>query len=181
MNTKAQPKGIALLRRCLDAIYLSSGFVAAFFLILILLLIVLQMVARWVGMIVPGATEYAGYCMAAASFFAFAYALNNGSHIRVNLLLGIMGRYRRLGEIWCFAIAAALAIYWARYAIKTVLWSRILNDVSQGQDATPLWIPQMSMAIGSVIFAVALVDNLVSVVFAGTHSAHAEEVEDRSE
>ncbi|MYJ86517.1 MAG: TRAP transporter small permease, partial [Rhodobacteraceae bacterium] len=40
-----------------------------------------------------------------------------------------------------------------------------------GQDATPIWIPQMSMAIGSVIFAIALFDNLVRVILFGTHSA----------
>ena len=68
------------LRRLLDGLYALGGVIAAFFLIAILTLIVLQMLARWTGQVFPGATDYAGYCMAAASFFAFAYALNHGAH-----------------------------------------------------------------------------------------------------
>ena len=140
------------------------------------MLISIQMIARWTGMTFPGGTNYAGYLMAASSFCAFAYALNNGSHIRVNLLLGAMGKSRRWGEVWCFAIATVLAIYWARYAVKTVFWSYKLNDISQGQDATPMWIPQSAMAFGSIVFAIALADNLVRVTLRGTHSAEARQI-----
>jgi TRAP-type C4-dicarboxylate transport system permease small subunit len=35
-------------------------------------------------------------------------------------------------------------------------------------DATPLWIPQLSMAVGSVLLAVALADNLIRFVFTGS-------------
>ncbi len=39
------------------------------------------MVARWTGTTFPGATSYAGYAMAAASFLAFAHALEPGRRI----------------------------------------------------------------------------------------------------
>ena len=48
-------------------------------------------------------------------------------------------------------------------------WSWKFNDISQGQDATPLWIPQSSMVLGSVIFAIALSDHLVHVLVSGDH------------
>ncbi|NNL18120.1 MAG: TRAP transporter small permease subunit, partial [Boseongicola sp.] len=84
-----------ITRRGLDSLYLASGILAALCLIAILLLIVAQMVARWTGEIFPGAANYAGYAMAAASFFAFANALNRGSHIRVSLVLNALPeRYR---------------------------------------------------------------------------------------
>lgn len=162
------------IRKGLDTLYLTAGYLAALFLVVILLLILIQMMARWTGEMFTGAPDYAGYFMAGASFFAFAYALNNGNHIRVTLLLGTLGKYRRIGEIWCFAMATVLAAYWARYAIKATYWSYKLGDVSQGQDATPLWIPQLSMAVGSVIFTIALFDNLVRVIWFGTHSAQAQ-------
>ena len=132
----------AVLRRWLDRLYLLGGILAALCLITILTLVTLQMLARWTGEVFPGAPDYAGYFMAAASFLAFAYALNYGAHIRVSLLLGALGRYRFIGEIWCFAIGTALSVYFARYAIKTAYWSYRLNDISQGQDATPIWIPR---------------------------------------
>ena len=158
------------VRSILDRIYFGSGVIAALFLIAILSLIVIQMLARWTGEVFPGAPDYAGYCMAAASFFAFAHALNRGAHIRVSILLNVVGpKIRRLLEIWCFSIATGLGWYFSYYAAKATYWSWKFNDISQGQDATPLWIPQSSMVLGSVIFAIALSDHLVHVLVSGDH------------
>jgi TRAP-type C4-dicarboxylate transport system permease small subunit len=155
------------LRPWLDRLYDACGAIAALFLLALLAVIVLQMVARWSGQQFPGSTDYAGYCMAAASFFALAYALNHGAHIRVSLLLSQLGRWRRAGELWSVGISAALACYFAYYAVKGVHVSYELNDISQGQDATPLWIPQLVMAIGGSVFALALVDRFLRVAFDG--------------
>ncbi len=157
------------LRPILDKIYLAGGIIAALCLIGILFLIVVQMLARWTGEVFVGAPDYAGYCMAASSFLAFAYALNHGAHIRVSLLLNAMGKRRVVGEIWCFAIGTFLAVFFARYAIKMTWWSYKFSDVSQGQDATPLWIPQLAMVCGTIILAIAFIDHLVQLIFTGKH------------
>jgi TRAP-type C4-dicarboxylate transport system permease small subunit len=143
---------------------------AALCLIAILGLIVVQMLARWTGEVFPGAPDYAGYAMAAAAFLAFANALNRGSHIRVSLLLNALSPgLRRMFEIWCFGIGAAVMWYFVFYAQRFVYWSWKFNDISQGQDKTPLWIPQMAMLVGAVIFAIALTDHLLHVIFKGDH------------
>jgi TRAP-type C4-dicarboxylate transport system permease small subunit len=166
------------VRAFLDGLYLAGGVVAALFLIAILALIVLQMIARWTGEVFPGAPDYAGYCMAAASFFAFAHALTRGAHIRVSILLNASGPLaRRILETWCFAIATALAWYFAYFAGKTAYQSWRFNDISQGQDATPLWIPQLAMVIGAILLAVALTDNLISVLVKGSHRIRSDTVE----
>lgn len=158
------------LRRVLDFIYQAAGVLAALCLIAILALIVAQMVARWTGEIFPGAANYAGYAMAAASFFAFANALNRGSHIRVSLVLNAMPKgVRRFMEIWCFGIAAAVMWYFTYYAYWFAYWSWKFKEVSQAQDATPLWIPQSVMVIGGCILAIALTDHLIHVIFRGDH------------
>lgn len=157
------------LRRFLDFLYLAGGIIAAFFLIAILTIIVLQMLARWTGMTFPGATDYAGYCMAAASFFAFAYALNHGAHIRVTLVLSALGRLRRWGETFCFAMGTLIATYFAWYAVKGTYVSWRWNEISQGLDKTPIWIPQISMSIGAILLAIAFWDHLVQLLFRGNH------------
>ena len=158
------------LRRTLDFLYLAAGVLAALCLIAILLLIVAQMVARWTGEIFPGAANYAGYSMAAASFFAFANALNRGSHIRVSLVLNALPKAaRRWLEVWCFGIASAVMWYFTYYAYWFTFWSWKFNEVSQAQDATPLWIPQSVMVIGGGILAISLTDHLVHVIFRGDH------------
>lgn len=155
---------LPIIRRILDSLYLAGGVLGGLFLIAILGLIVAQMIARWTGQVFPGATSYAGYAMAGASFFALAYALNKGAHIRVSLVLNALGRWRRYGEIWCYGVAAVTAVFFARYAVKANIWSAKFNDVSQGQDATPLWIPQLVMSAGSVLLAVALIDQFLRVL-----------------
>ena len=158
------------LRKTLDFLYLAAGVLAALCLISILLLIVAQMVARWTGEIFPGAPNYAGYAMAAASFLAFANALNRGAHIRVSILLNAVAPGpKRMLEIWCFAIGAAVAWYFTYYAYWFVYWSWKFNEVSQGQDAVALWIPQSVMVIGGGLLAIALTDNLFHVIFKGDH------------
>lgn len=165
-------------RRGLDGLYLAGGIVSALFLLAMLGIIVAQMIARWSGIAFPGSTSYAGYCMAAASFLALAYALNAGAHIRVNLMLTALGRHRHRGEIWCFGVAALLSTYFARYAIKATMESVRWNDISQGQDATPLWIPQIAMCIGTVLLAIAMWDNFFRLLLEGRSNIEAETVED---
>lgn len=158
------------LRSVLDFIYQAAGVLGALSLIAILLLIVVQMLARWTGEVFPGAPDYAGYAMAAASFLAFANALNRGSHIRVSILLNaVSDKVRRIIEIWCFAIGAAVMWYFCWYAYRFVYWSWKFNDVSQGQDRTALWIPQSAMLVGAIILAIALTDHLLHVLFKGDH------------
>lgn len=161
---------LAGLRKGLDFLYLLAGILAALCLIAILFLIVVQMLARWTGEVFPGAPEYAGYAMAAASFLAFANALNKGAHIRVSILLNALPEGpKRLLEIWCFGIGAAVAWYFVFYAQKFVYWSWKFKDISQGQDKTLLWMPQSLMLIGAVMLAIALTDHLLSLIFTGRH------------
>lgn len=158
------------VRKFLDTLYGTAGVFAAICLIAILVLIVAQMVARWLGAVVPGAPDYAGYAMAGASFLAFANALSRGSHIRVSILLNAVSPQKRwFLEIWCFGLAALIAWYFTYYAYWFVYWSWKFKEISQGQDATLLWIPQSVMVIGGGILAIALTDNLLHVIFRGDH------------
>ncbi|MCY4245234.1 MAG: TRAP transporter small permease [Gammaproteobacteria bacterium] len=153
--------------RVLDRVYLAAGVTAAAFLVLLLAAVALQVTARWAGVGFPGSTNYAGYCMAASSFLALAFALSRGAHIRVHFMLNALGSRRAIGEAWCYLVAAPLATWFAWFALRGNYFSRALNDISQGQDATPLWIPQLAMSAGAVLVAVALWDGLLRVLLFG--------------
>ncbi|MEP3275429.1 MAG: TRAP transporter small permease [Stappiaceae bacterium] len=158
------------VRALLEFLYQISGVAAALCLIAILGLIVVQMLARWTGEVFAGAPEYAGYAMAAASFLAFANALNRGSHIRVSILLNALRPGpKRILEIWCFGIGTIIGWYFVWYAGKFTYWSWKFNDISQGQDVTPLWIPQSVMLFGATVLAIALTDHLIQLIFHGNH------------
>ena len=53
-----------------------------------------------------------------------------------------------------------LSLAFAYYSVRLAWQSHAFNDISQGNDATPLWIPQIAMAVGSVLLAIAMVDDL---------------------
>lgn len=150
------------MRRLLDAVYNSAAALAALFLVGVLLMVLLSIVGRQLNLYVPGTDAYAGYLMAASGFLALAHTLKHGDHIRVTLLLGALpGHWKRRLELWALACANAVACMFAFYSCKLAWQSRVFNDISTANDATPLWIPQIAMALGTVVLAIAFFDELV--------------------
>ncbi len=150
------------MRRLLDALYDGAAWLAALAMIGLLVMVLLSILGRQFGFNVPGTDAYAGYMMAAAGFLALAHTLKRGEHIRVTLLLGrLQGRARRALEIWALFAATLLAALSAFYSARLVWQSRAFNDISTGNDATPLWIPQLAFAAGTLILLIAFVDELV--------------------
>ena len=127
-------------------------------------IVMLSILARQVTFIdIQGLDAYAGYAIAATLFFTLPTALMHGDHIRVTLLLDRMGSRTRAAFEWAMLIAGlGLAVYLAWFAMRAVWLSYITHDVSPAADATPLWIPQLSMAIGCVAFALAFLDAIVA-------------------
>ena len=127
-------------------------------------IVMLGILARQVTFInTQGLDAYAGYAIAATLFFALPTALMHGDHIRVTLVLDRLGQRARAGFEWGALIAAlGLAVYLAWFAMRAVWLSYITHDVSPAADATPLWIPQLCMAIGCVGFALAFLDAIVA-------------------
>jgi TRAP-type C4-dicarboxylate transport system permease small subunit len=150
------------MRKLLDAVYDAAAYVAAFFLVGTLAMVVLGIVGRLVNWYVAGTDAYAGYCMAASGFLALAHTLKRGEHIRVTLVLEHLGaRPRHAFELWSLGIASLLAAAFAWYSVRLTFQSWQFNDISTGNDATPLWLPQLAMAAGTVVLLIALVDELV--------------------
>jgi TRAP-type C4-dicarboxylate transport system permease small subunit len=64
-------------------------------------------------------------------------------------------------ERWAMGAAALLAVLFAVFSVRLVMQSLEFHDISTGNDATPLWIPQLAMAVGTVILAVAAIDEFI--------------------
>lgn len=139
MKPQPMARVLAPIWSILDRVYKGFGVLAACFLVTILLLIVAQMIARWTGIQFSGSTEFAGYAMAATSFFAMAHALTHGAHIRVSIFLNLNDTLKFWLDALAMLISACIATYFARYAIKTNQFSVMLNDRTQGQDQVPEW------------------------------------------
>ena len=150
------------MRKLLDALYDSAAALAALFMIGLLAMVLLSIVSRQLHFNVPGIDAYAGYFMAGAGFLALAHTLKRGEHIRVTLLVSHVGpAAKRWLERWATGAGALLAMLFAWFSVRLVWQSHLFNDVSTGNDATALWIPQLAMAAGAVILAIATVDEFI--------------------
>jgi TRAP-type mannitol/chloroaromatic compound transport system permease small subunit len=153
----------------LDRLYLYCGYAAAFCMVCIFVVTTFQIIGRAIGYNPHGLTDYAGYFMAASAFLAMAHTLNRGGHVRIELFLSMMGRYRIVAEWIAFFITSAIAIWLSYFSWSMVLWSYQLGDLSQGLDATPMWIPQSTMAIGFSLMALSVVDHTLRMIITGDH------------
>ena len=147
------------MRRALDFLYDAAAWLAALAMIGVLAMVLLSIVSRQLGFNVAGTDAYAGYAMAAAGFLALAHTLKRNEHIRVTLILGrLTGAAKHGLEMWALSAAVLLAGLFAFYSVRLVWVSRALNDISTSNDATPLWIPQLTMAVGTVVLLIAFID-----------------------
>ena len=154
------------MRRALDGLYDGAAAMAALFMVGLLVMVLLSVLGRQLNFHVPGTDAYAGYMMAAAGFLALAHTLKRGEHIRVTLLLSALkglgnGRAHHALEVWALSVATGLAALSAVYACRLSWQSYTFHDISTSNDATPLWIPQLTMAAGTLILLIAFIDELV--------------------
>lgn len=150
------------MRRFLDALYTSAAWLAALFMIGVLVMVLLSMLGRALNFYVPGTDAYAGYAMAGAGFLALAHTLKKGEHIRVTLIIGkLSGGARRGLELWSLSAAVLLSGLLAFYAWRLAWQSHQFHDISTSADASPLWIPQMLMGLGTTVMWIAFMDEWV--------------------
>ena len=152
------------LDRNLNKLYKFSGYVAALFLILVAVFILIGVSSRIFGFYIRGLAEYSGYCMAAASFYALAFTFVEGGHIRITLFLEkTSSSYKKFLEIWCLIVATIFSGYLSFYLWKMLLISYDFQERSEGADEILIWIPQTSVAIGSIIFFISVLHNFILI------------------
>lgn len=66
--------------------------------------------------------------------------------------------------MFCHFVALGVSALLSWYSIRLVIQSFSFNDISTGLDATPLWIPQLGMAVGTSIFTLAFLTDLVDLL-----------------
>ena len=149
----------------LKVLYRLSGYVAAIFLMLVLIFILTGIASRIFGFYIRGLAEYSGYCMAASSFLALAYTFEEKGHIRITLFLEKASKNTRgFLELWCLSIATFFSGFLSFYFIKMLIISIQFGERSEGADEIYIWIPQVSVALGSTIFFVCVLHNFILLI-----------------
>lgn len=176
------------MRKALDALYGAALVGACLAMVVIATLVFIQVMARVVdrivvffgmpryGFIIPSLAEIGGFLFVASAFLALAATLRSAGHVRVTLMLRYFGPAGdRVMTVLVLLAALGLATFasWAVGVQTFASWQR--GSVSYGIMAIPLWIPQAIMTSGIVIFAVALLDELVAILRGGEAAFRATE------
>lgn len=164
------------MRKLLNGMYSAAEILAAVCMVGVLLAVLTSILSRQLEFHVSGLDAYAGYFMASAGFLALASTLRHGEHIRVTLILNALAPAgkRRL-DIAALAVGVAIAVSLAVFSTKLVIDSYTFNDISTSNDATPLWIPQLGMAIGTILLLIAFIDLFVGRIRGEESGMDAEE------
>jgi len=156
------------LRRVLDALYAGSGVAAAICLAGICVLMLAQAFAREAGFLLRGADDISAWLCAASAFLALGHTFRKGELIRVGLWVERLDvAARRRAEIAALAAAALSTGYMSWAIIRFVFESWKFNEVAQGLIKIPIWIPQLSLVLGTLIFLIAVLDELITVLRGG--------------
>ncbi len=167
------------MRRFLDRLYAASGAFAAVCLAAICALMLAQAAGREFGLLIRGADDFCAWLCAASAFFALGHTFRHGELVRVGLLIdNLKPGARRIAEITALAITALFVGYMAWAVCKFVYESWKFHEIAQGLIKLPIWIPQLSFALGVLIFFVAVLDELV-VVLKGQKPAYQVAEDDR--
>lgn len=162
-----------MLRKCLDRLYVGGGAIASLLIALICVLVCTQVLFNLItklgllsfNLTIPSYADFAGYLLSAASFLALAYTLNQGGHIRVNLLLARLNKPSTLAaEIFSFSISAAVSAIATYYMALLCLESHEFGDLSPGIVPVPIWIPQSIVVLGLAMLTIALFDILIRTI-----------------
>lgn len=99
-----------------------------------------------------GVDEGTGFLVVAIVMLGAAEAFRRGDHIRIDLIFGHLGpRLRWWLELWSCAAVLAFSILLLFTAWHTVVFSRQFGAYSTGYLSLPMWIPQSTMVVGSVL------------------------------
>jgi TRAP-type C4-dicarboxylate transport system permease small subunit len=167
------------MRRFLDFLYDAAGILAAFFVFVIFAVMIGTSVFRMIGWRTGGFEDIVSWLTAAAAFFGMAHTFKHGDFVRVGLLLdNLPAKARRAFEIITLVVGALFTGYLAWSVSSYVYESFKINDMAGGLIVIPIWIPQCSIVIGSTLFFVAMVDELI-LVLKGARPTYVTAVEER--
>lgn len=148
-----------------------SGASAGVFLMLVFIAVILQIVSRAFGVLLPSADDVARYAMAISALHGLAYTYWEGAHVRVTLVIGnLRGRMARGFALIIACVTMVVVGLLTYYCAKMAYDSFVIDSRSAGLLAIPLWIIQFIALLGLVLFLISvLVDTMTTLLRGESH------------
>ena len=168
INRPPGPAWLRVLAAASTRLNLTAAAAAAFLLVLMVALILVEITLRYFSHSTFMADALVGHGVAAITFLAVAWALEQGSMIRISVVTRrLPANFRYATEVFSIAgaeiLTVGLMIYQWRLVAK--LWNR--GSVSQHYLPIPLWLPEAIFFVGLTLLAVQLLVKFCRLLFDG--------------
>jgi TRAP-type C4-dicarboxylate transport system permease small subunit len=146
-------------QKIVTAIGRAAAFVAALILAGMTALIIFEIFIRTVFSTSTHITEeFVAYGLASLIFLTFAYALEQGALIRVDLIIvRLPHRVRFVTELITILVTFAVVVFVTKYIWNAFARYWKTGAISWSPAEVPLWIPQIIVIIGIVLFCLQLI------------------------
>ncbi|RXK12334.1 C4-dicarboxylate ABC transporter permease [Halarcobacter mediterraneus] len=143
----------------LDKLTKMGAYLSAFLIVALVLLILTEIFIRsFFDLSTMIADEYSGYLYLASIFLALGYTFSNDAHIRINIITSRLSK--KANNIFDI-VAAIITLVVLSFALyRTILFtydSYSLEMLSENVSETPLYLTQLAMPFGIIIFMLAVV------------------------
>lgn len=109
--------------------------------------------------------ELLGYLLVALVMFGLGETVRRGDHINVDLVTARLGpRGQVAARVWGLVAMIAVAAVLLVRSWDMVAFSRMVDLLSEGYLAMPIWIPQSSLLIGFSLLILASVNQLLRIL-----------------
>ncbi|MDA1311460.1 MAG: TRAP transporter small permease [Proteobacteria bacterium] len=157
---------INTLLRAIDGLCRGAAWLAALLLAALAVLGMVEILSRWwFNYSLPITFEYSSYMLGLVMLGGTAWALREGGHIRVTLIMQPLGeRARRIVDLIGTTFALGVSLYLSAALVNFTARTLALGSVSFFPSQTPLGWPQAAFTAGVCLLSLALFARLLRLI-----------------
>jgi TRAP-type C4-dicarboxylate transport system permease small subunit len=145
---------LKLLRKTSSLLSLAGATLSSILFLALVVLIMVEIIGRsFFDYSTMLADEYSGYFYLAAIFLGLAYTFEQNGHIRISIITSKLGNSaKRWIDVFAGIMALAILIFALYYSWNFMMESREMEMLSEGVSETPLYLTQIPLVAGLVLF-----------------------------
>ena len=151
------------LIKLLDSLQNLGAYISSFLVVLLVLLVLSEITLRsFFDSSTMLADEYSGYLYLAIIFLALGYAFKEGAHIRITIITTRLSQAKvKVIDIVASILSIAILIFTIYRTALFAYDAYELDMLSEAVSQTPLYLTQIVMPVGAVLFMLSIISFLL--------------------
>ena len=157
--------GLKIYHRLVSVIVITGGLVGAGLLFTVTLTTFYEVIARYLlGKPTTWSLDYGIYMVMWGTFLGAGYTLKWRGHICVEVVVEKLPKaWRRRLKVFVYALSLVFCIILAWTGLVSCLEAFHYNEVTLSYSRTPLYVPMLSIPIGSALLVLEIISQLIGM------------------